>query len=83
MFDSVGGDHYGQYQVLMGSDSPNSYINPIQIIELGNALAILSGTTSWEQGYKRDNEPNPNPNGFGSNNPPGQDLWNCVTAPKP
>jgi RHS repeat-associated protein len=49
-----------------------------QIIELGNSLALISGISTPGAAAERDNEPNPDANGFGNNNPPGQDLVNCL-----
>jgi hypothetical protein len=51
-----------------------------QIVELGNALTIISGTMSLESAEARDNQPNPNRNdvNISSNNPPGNDLLNCL-----
>lgn len=67
------------YVNYTASGASNSYTQNTQIVELGNSLARISGTMTYAQELARDNQPNPDPNGFGTNNAPGLDLLNCLT----
>jgi RHS repeat-associated protein len=76
--ENILGDHGGSYQYLVGSDLQTSMMPSINIIELGNALDVLSGTQTWDQAYNQDIQSNTDPNISYFQNAPGNRLLNCV-----
>ena len=51
----------------------------VQIVELGNSLALISGKMTSAQELERDNDPNPDSGSIFKNNAPGLDLLRCLT----
>ncbi len=61
-------------------------MHAVQVIELGNSLALMSGVMSVAEMQARDNEPISDPVDYGgfapNNNAPGMDLIRCLTGKK-